>query len=271
MQLGKKSKTTDLFNKVRGDLGADAEENTPLVAPIIAPVSEKSAPAQEAFSFDGEAVHVTITEAITAKLSREGTLNSLTIKGDLQLRISDPDFAKVKLDLVADTTSGAQFRTHPKVDKALFTKSKIIQTKDPEQGYPLNTSIGVLRWNSTAPTGASAAAPITLTVWVNKGSGSTYNITIEYELTGDDELKDVVVSIPFSTAEPTVSSYDATYEVAGDRFEWAIGTVNEDTQSGSFEFEAVADDESEFFPMTVSFSKTKPFIDVDVSRSFIFL
>jgi len=264
MQLGKKSKTTDMFEKVRGEMGTDAEEDRPLIAPPVAPVAEKAAAARMSSSFDRDSVHVTIAESITAKISREGTLESFAVKGDLNLRISDSSLTRVKLNVTANSGEGAQFRTHPKVDKALFTKSNIIQLKDSSTGFPENTGVGVLRWSATAKAGDSNAAPITFTVWVNRGSGSTYNITVEYELTGSDTLKDVSISIPFSTSEPSVSSYDATYEVSGDILEWNIGAVDEENQSGSFEFEAAADDDSEFFPMTVTFSKTKPFVDVDV-------
>jgi hypothetical protein len=268
MQLGKKSKTTDMFERVRGEMGADVEDttSTPLVPnnPTHAPV-EKAAP-RVSSSLDRDAIHVTIAETINAKLSREGALNSLEIKGDLQLKISDPTLAKVKLDLTAVASHGAQFRTHPNVDKNLFNSSKIIQMTNAAKGFPVNNSVGVLRWRATPKSDDSSAVPITFTVWVNRGSDDTYNITVEYELTGGDSLKDVTVIIPYSTSEPAVSSFDATYEVSGDSLEWTIGQVDEDNASGSFEFEAQAADENEFFPMQVKFGKTKPLINVDVSH-----
>ena len=93
-----------------------------------------------------------------------------------------------------------------------------------------------------------------------------YNITVEYELTGGDSLKDVTVTISYQTDEPNVSSFDAVYEVSGDSIEWNIGAVDDANSSGSFEFEAQAGSDSEFFPMNVRFSKATPFVDVDVSR-----
>ncbi|KAI9783371.1 MAG: hypothetical protein M1839_003906 [Geoglossum umbratile] len=264
MQLGKKSKTTDMFERVRGDLGPEAEESAPLV-PNAPSTTEKTPAARASISLDRESIHVTVAETISAKLSREGSLKTFEVKGDLQLRITDPSLTKVKLELVADASTGAQFRTHPNVDKSLFSSSKAIQLKDPTKGFPPNNSVGVLRWKSSAKADDSGVLPITFTVWVNKATGDSYTITVEYELTGGDSLKDVAVSIPFSTAEPSVSSYDAVYEVMGDSMEWSIGAVDEGNPSGAFEFEAQAEDEGEFFPMSVSFSKTKPFVNVDVS------
>ncbi|MCJ1440241.1 MAG: hypothetical protein MMC23_000724 [Stictis urceolatum] len=263
MQLGKKSKTTDMFERVRGDLGAQTDE-----APLV-PTPQAAAPAQQApggrASLDRDAIHITVAETISAKISREGTLKSFNVKGDLQLRISDPSVTKVKLDLLANATNGAQFRTHPNVDKTLFNNSKVIQLRDTSRGFPANNSVGVLRWSASPGSDVTDKLPINFTVWVNKSSDESYTVTVEYELTGGDELRDVSVTIPYSTSEPAVSSFDAMYEVSGDSLEWTIGPVDDANASGSFEFEAQAEDEGEFFPMKVSFSKSKPFVDVDVN------
>ena len=63
----------------------------------------------------------------------------------------------------------------------------------------------------------------------------------------------------------SVSSFDAVYEVSGDSIDWTIGDVDDTNPSGSFEFEAQADNEGEFFPMSVKFSKSRPWVDVNVS------
>ena len=263
MQLGKKSKTTDMFERVRGDMGVSPESvSAPLTAAAPAPVANVN-PGRS--SLEKNAIQITVAERISAKISREGQLKSFSVNGDLQLRISDPSLTKVKLDLNASPSHGATFRTHPKVDKALFNSSKEIQLKDVASEFPINNSVGVLRWTVNATADASDVLPITFTVWVNKGAEDSFTITVEYELNGDDTLNDVVVMIPFSSAEPVVASFDAIYEVTGDSLEWKIGPIDPSNSGGSFEFEAQTDDESEFFPMKVSFSKSKPLVDVDVS------
>lgn len=271
MQLGKKSKTTDMFEKVREDLGTTAEEST-----LLEPNNQPAVPADSASlprnstSLERESVHVTITESITAKMSREGSLKLFNLKGDLQLRIADPSLTKVKLDLIANATYNAQFKTHPNVDKALFNSAKAVQLKDPSKGFPANQSVGVLRWSASAAAEAANVLPITFTAWVNKGSDESWNIMMEYELTGGDSLRGVSVNIPYATSEPAISSFDAVYEVSGDSLEWTIGNVDESNPSGAFEFEAQAEDEGDFFPMSVRFSKSKPCVDVDVSRGTAF-
>lgn len=266
MQLSKKSKTTDIYEKVRGDLGPEAEEASPMVTPQAStPAGDKTPSARPSLSADREPIHITIAESISATLTREGALKSFEVKGDLQLRISDPSFTKLKLALLANPTHGAQFRTHPNVDKAVFTNSSAIQLKDTSKRFPANNSIGVLRWRVASSGDSAEILPITFTVWVNRGSDST-TVTVEYELTGSDPLRDVVVTIPYGTTEPVVSSFDAVYEVSGDSFDWNIGSVDESNASGSFEFESAGDsDESEFFPMSVRFTKVNPFVEVDVT------
>ncbi|KAK5654121.1 hypothetical protein OQA88_7552 [Cercophora sp. LCS_1] len=258
MQLGKKSKTTDMFERVKGDLGQAAE--APLV-PVATPSAPEPAAARASTSYDRDAVHVVVNEAISAKITRDGAATSLTVTGDLSLRVTDPSLTKLKLNLSATASHGAQFRTHPNVDRNVFNHSKAIQLT---KALPVNNAVGVLKWRATPRVDDNSVLPIMFTVWVNKGSDGSTSLTIEYELTGGDPLTDVTVVVPFSTAEPSVSSFDAVYEVSGDSLEWQIGAVNEDNASGAFEFEAQTNDENEFFPMQVRFSKQSPFVDVDV-------
>ncbi|KAJ5926014.1 hypothetical protein N7454_007524 [Penicillium verhagenii] len=264
MQLGKKSKATDIYEKVRGDMGPEPEEDTPLVTPQVSTPVQEPVSARESLTADREPIHLTIAETISATLTREGALKEIEVKGDLQLRISDPAFTKLRLDLQANPTHGAQFRTHPNVDKALFTSSSIIQLKDTSKRFPTNNAIGVLRWRVASSADNTDVLPITFTVWVNKGSDST-TVTVEYELTGSDSLRDVVITIPYGDSEPAVASFDAVYEVSGDSLDWNLGAVDESNPNGSFEFETTDGDEDQFFPMSVRFTKSKPFVDVDVT------
>lgn len=266
MQLGKKSKTSDLFERVRGDLGSQVEENEPAISnsrsvPLTELAHLAPAPARDD-------IEVTIAESISAKISREGSLKSFNVKGDLQLYISDPSLTKVKLHLVANPTHNATFRTHPNVDKGVFSNSKTIQLRDNSKGFPPNNSVGVLRWSASAPAQSNDVLPLNFTVWVNRGSDESFLITVEYELTGTASLRDVAVTIPYGASEPAITSFDASYEVSGDSLEWSIGTVDESVSAGQFEFEAQAEDEGEFFPMSVRFTQDKPFVDVDVGISF---
>lgn len=269
MQLGKKSKTTNMYEQVRGDLGPEADVSTPLV-PTPTAAQPAATPVRASTSLDREAIHITVAEAISARLSREGSLESFEVKGDLQLRISDPSLTQIKLNLAIGDSRGAQLTSHPKVDKNAFKNQRVIQLADSSRGgFPSNNPIGVMRWKLAPKAGDVGDLPISFTVWVNDAGGNTWNVTVEYEWTGGDPLKDVTVTIPYQTSEPAVSSFDAVYEVSGDSLEWNIGAVDDDNATGSFEFEAQAESDSEFFPMSVRFSKTKPFVDIDVCQTLL--
>lgn len=276
MQLGKKSKTSDLFERVRADLGSQAEETEAAVSNTRSnPVAESAYPPPIVASLARDDIEITIAESISAKISREGSLKSFSVKGDLQLLISDPALTKVKLNLIANPTHNAIFRTHPNVDKGVFTNAKTIQLRDNSKGFPPNNSVGVLRWSASAPAQANDVLPINFTVWVNRGTDDSWIVTVEYELTGTTSgggggtLRDVAVTIPYSSSEPAVSSFDATYEISGDSLEWVIGTIDDSNPTGNFDFEAQAEDEGEFFPMSVRFTKDQPFVDVDVRMIFL--
>jgi len=268
MQLGKKNKTGSMFEAVRGDLGPEIEASAPLAGvptPAAAPIQPTVASPTGRASIERESVHVTVAEAISAKLSREGAIETFEVKGDLQLRISDSSLTQIKLNLALGDTKGAQLNAHPKVDKKQFKDNSTIQLSDTSKGFPANNSIQVMRWRLAAKPDDVQEPPIKFTVWTSEIAANTHSITVEYELTGSDPLKDVVVVIPYTTSEPSVSSFDAVYEVSGDSIDWTIGDVDDSNPSGSFEFEAQAQSESEFFPMQIRFSKTRPWVEVDVS------
>ncbi|KAK6409244.1 coatomer subunit delta, partial [Oleoguttula sp. CCFEE 5521] len=192
MQLGKKTKNTSMFDQVRSDMGPEAEANTPL-AGVPAPTVQPSLPpaSRPTASSDKEPIQITIAETLSAKFSREGALESFEVKGDLQLRISDPSLAQVKLSLSVGDTKNAQLNAHPKVDKVVFKSENAVQLTDTSKGFPANNSIQVVRWRLSARPDDVPDPPIKFTVWTSELSTNTYSITVEYELTGGAPLKDV--------------------------------------------------------------------------------
>lgn len=267
MQLGKKSKATDIYDKVKADL-PEVEET---VAPVSVPAAVSASSNRASLETTQTPINVAITETISAKLGREGNLTSFEVKGDLQLKISDPALAKINLTLQAEEGPlKAQFKPHPNLDKNMFTSQKLVQLRDTTKKFPTNTSTPVLRWRATAAAETPDVLPITFTVWTNKSTDDSYTVTVEYQLadayadSADTVLSDVSLTIPYQSSEPSVSSFDSQYSVTGDSLEWTIGAVDSSNGSGSFEFEAQADDEGEFFPMQIRFDMPKPFIDVDV-------
>jgi coatomer subunit delta len=94
-------------------------------------------------------VHITIKESVALSLSREGGLESMELKGEMNLLVSDPSLTKLKLALAAPTTefgSDLQFKQHPNVAKFAANKERVVALKDPSRDFPVNQSLGVLKW-----------------------------------------------------------------------------------------------------------------------------
>ena len=92
-----------------------------------------------------------IREKLSLALNRDGGLDSLELKGDLDLRISDPDKTKVILQLATSDVFGndLQFKTHPRIDKKAWTENKKIQLRDLKQAFPVKQGLAVLKWRLT--------------------------------------------------------------------------------------------------------------------------
>ena len=99
--------------------------------------------------FQLESVHVSIKESVSVDLMREGGVNSLEIKGDINLHVSDDALTRIRL-LVAPPPSGVgaevQFKQHPNVVKFQAQKERIVALKDPSREFPVNQPLGVLKW-----------------------------------------------------------------------------------------------------------------------------
>lgn len=94
-------------------------------------------------------------EALSLALNRDGGVNSLSLKGDLDLRINNADYSAVVVRLPAPA-SGAypksndvQFKTHPNVDKTAWAQRGEIRLKEGKKGFPVGQGLGVLKWRMT--------------------------------------------------------------------------------------------------------------------------
>jgi hypothetical protein len=187
MQLGKKPKASDLMESLRSDVDLETMSSPASARGTTAPVH----------AVHMEAVHISIDERISATIKRDGGVDSLEIKGDMTLKVSDPAKAKVRLEINGvNEDSGIQFKTHPNVDKNLFSSDHTLGLKDSSKPLPLNQALGILRWRFTSKD--ESALPISINCWPSASGEGTVDVNIEYEMERSDlELKDVVISIPY--------------------------------------------------------------------------
>jgi len=82
-------------------------------------------------------------------LMREGGVNSLEVKGDMNLHVSDDALTRIRLSVVAASSkkkAEVQFKQHPNVAKFQAQKERIVALKDPSRVFPLDQPLGVLKW-----------------------------------------------------------------------------------------------------------------------------
>ncbi|GAA5905589.1 hypothetical protein JCM8208_005779 [Rhodotorula glutinis] len=220
-------------------------------------------------------VHLVVREALSLALNRDGGISSLSLKGDLDLRINAADYAAVVLRLPSPA-SGAypkandlQFKTHPNVDKAAWAQRGEIRLKEGKKGFPIGQGLGVLKWRMTGTD--ESVVPLSINCWPSADSGSL-TVNLEYELENPSlSLHNVVISIPLPAgAEPSISEAPAhgsyTVNPHSGHLEWTIDEVSEaaGTASGSLEFEAQGDDADACFPVAIDFVSQKSMCGVEV-------
>ncbi|VEU21262.1 DEKNAAC102166 [Brettanomyces naardenensis] len=255
LQLGRKSRP----------LGSDAE---PLVNPVAASANRAPQPVPQTSSqprIANNGILIITNEKFSAQITRDGSISSAEVKGDLQIRINNADFALAKLELAVDKPADitTQFKTHPNIDKSQFNSSSVIGMKDPSKPFPSNDqTLGVLRWKSVPKSGVTddknVLLPITLTTWVNNNNDGTISLTFEYENTPSKLVDDIVLVVP--TVNATVESSDnnnVQLEFADDGLHVQVSDLIENPE-GSFTILCrEVDDEEALFPMEIVFDVTK--------------
>ncbi|EJF67306.1 hypothetical protein DICSQDRAFT_76923 [Dichomitus squalens LYAD-421 SS1] len=262
MKLGaKKSQQSALLDALGGeallseDMSAPATpavSNTP--EPVAAHKNERgSLPPVEA-----ESVHVVIKEYLNLELVREGGLNNLELRGDMNLQISDADLGRVKLSLAPAPASFGpelQFKQHPNVGKFVANRDRVVALKDPSRSFPIGQPLAVLKWRYAGKD--ETYVPMSINCWPTPSNDGTCDVNIEYELENEGvTLHDVVISIPLPDGSyPTVSSHTGDWALnsSSHSLDWNIPLINAEEKSGSLEFSVGGDDAGVFFPVRVSF------------------
>lgn len=248
---------------------APAQVAAPAAAPAAppAPANVVSASASPAPVGAGKpfnnGILVTLNEKVSAQLSREGEVTGAEIKGDLQLRISDASLAHLRILLDVGSTPGVQFKTHPNVDRGLFTSANTIALKDKSKSFPSNDqSLGVLRWRVAAA--SDTLVPLLFTAWVSQENGIA-TVVLEYEVTQgyinahstQETFDNVRILVPLALDEVELTE-DSTggqvsYDITEEGVVFTVAQIALGDAQQSFEFHIPAESEDQLFPMEVSF------------------
>ncbi|EDO33668.1 predicted protein [Nematostella vectensis] len=256
MKLGSKSKDVDSFvDKLRSE-GTEVishKQKSLAQKPAAAPVVNQSS------------VHLKTEEKITLTAGRDGGLQNMEIRGIVLLRISDSQFAQIKLAVENNDDKGFQIQTHPNVDKKSFAQDNILVLKQAGKSFPTNSDIGLLRWRMQ--TTDESLMPLSINCWPSENDGQC-DVNIEYELLVDGlELNDVVITIPVphGVGGPVVGEIDGEYHYNHKQstLGWQVPVIDASNKSGSMEF-SIAGQPGDFFPVTVSFFSSKTYCDLKI-------
>ncbi|CCE81718.1 Piso0_002384 [Millerozyma farinosa CBS 7064] len=230
--------------------------------------SRSATPTQSLPKVENNGILVTVNEKISAELTREGSVISSEVKGDLQLRINNPDLAHSKILLkTGGKTSGVQYKTHPNIDRNSFNEQSVIVLKDKGKPFPSNdNSLGVVRWRVVGKSDETTLIPLLITAWVNMTDGNA-EVTLEYEVVSDfieankssSSLDDVKILVPVASEDVELrdESGNISYDVTASGVIFSLSSITFDDPQGSFEFSIPVPDENYLFPLRLQFEINK--------------
>lgn len=206
-------------------------------------------------------------EKITAALTRDGDVTNVEVKGNLTLTAADDDVACCAVQLAVDssTSTGFSFNTHPKVNKALFDKNRVLIMKDTSKGFPAGRPVGILRWSNSQL--SNDFLPLTVNCWPEEESKNKMLVTIDYSALNKFQLHDVKIRIPILSADvPAINTIDGNYkhDKANNCLIWEIDMIDASNTSGNLEFTINEKDADSFFPIDISFSSQQMQCNIDV-------
>lgn len=203
---------------------------------------------------------VTLEEKVTAEITREGSITSSELKGVLQLRINDPELALSKILLQSEGASdGIQYKTHPNVDRALFSSDSIIGLKNPSKPFPSNDqNLGVLRWRGVGKADETKFIPIQFFTWLST-NGDLVDVTLEFEVTEtyNEAISGITILVPVYTDNVELKSDNAQIsQITDEGIFFEIESLSPG-ENGVLEFSIEANEDS-LFPIEVSFTNENP-------------
>ncbi|KAI8614843.1 Mu homology domain-containing protein [Chytriomyces sp. MP71] len=264
MQLGKKQNATDaLFDVIKKDEGLELPRKRTRKGSYFTGSFALITCLLTAFQYR---VHIAIDERISARVSRDGGLETMEVKGKMELKVSDPGKAMIRVALQNAYSETIQFTTHPNVDKALFATG-VIGLRDPSRPFPVNQALPIVKWRFLSKD--DNHLPLSINCWPSPSGNGSCDVNIEYELQVDRlELRDVTISIPYpGTSDPIIQSADGnSYQVnrQARMIDWQLPLIDASNMNGVLEFTVNDENVDGFFPIRVAFSSLRPYCSVAV-------
>ncbi|CAA2982337.1 coatomer subunit delta-like [Olea europaea subsp. europaea] len=264
MKLGKTQRTNQFLESLKAEGEMIVEDVRPSVGQ-----SKPTAPPPT------DPVTLTVEEKLNVTLKRDGGIGSFDVQGTLALQILNQDDGLIQVQIETGGNPGILFKTHPNINKELFSNENILGLKDSNRPFPTGQAgdgVSLLRWRMQSSD--ESLVPLSINCWPSVSGNETY-VSMEYEASQMFDLQNVVVSVPLPALReaPNVQQIDGEwrYDSRNSVLEWSIVLIDNSNRSGSMEFVVPPADTSAFFPISVRFTATSTFSDLKVFCPFLLL
>ncbi|XP_044507342.1 coatomer subunit delta-like [Mangifera indica] len=259
MQLGKSQRTNQFLESLK----AEGEV-------ILEDVKPKAGQSRSAAPPPTDPITLTVEEKLNVTLKRDGGMSNFDVQGTLSLQILNQEDGLIQVQIETGGNPAILFKTHPNMNKELFTNENILGLKDPNRPFPTGQAgdaggVGLLKWRMQSAD--ESMVPLSINCWPSVSGNETY-VSIEYEASSIFDLRNVVISVPLPALReaPSVRQIDGEwrYDSRNSVLEWSILLIDNSNRSGSMEFVVPPADSSAFFPISVRFSATSTYSDLKI-------
>ncbi|KAL6999923.1 hypothetical protein U1Q18_001076 [Sarracenia purpurea var. burkii] len=258
MQLGKTQRANQFLESLKAEGEVILEDVRPNTGP-----SRSAAPPPLT-----DPITLSVEERLKVTLKQDGGVSNFDVQGTLSLQILNQEDGLIQVQIETGGHPGILFKTHPNINKELFSNENILGLKDPNRPFPTGQSgdgVGLLKWRMQSAD--ESVVPLTINCWPSVSGNETY-VNIEYEASSMFDLQNVVISVPLPALReaPNVRQIDGDwrYDSRNSILEWSILLIDNSNRSGSMEFVVPSADSSVFFPISVRFTATNTFSDLKV-------
>ncbi|CAI9267995.1 unnamed protein product [Lactuca saligna] len=258
MKLGKNQRANQFLESLKAEGEVIVED----VRPRGNPGSRSAAPPPT------DPITLTTEEKLSVTLKRDGGVSNFDVQGTLSLQVLNQDDGFIQVQIASGDNPEIKFKTHPNINKELFSNENILGLKDPNRPFPAGQSgdgLGLLKWRLQSKD--ESDVPLTINCWPSVSGNETY-VNIEYEASSMFDLQNVVISVPLPALReaPNVKQIDGEwrFDSRNSMLEWSIVLIDDSNRSGSMEFVVPSVDSSAFFPISVRFSATTTFSGMKV-------
>ncbi|XAR56298.1 hypothetical protein NMG60_11036732 [Bertholletia excelsa] len=259
MQLGKTKKTNQFLESLKAEGEVIIEDIRPSAGATRAAAPPPTDP-----------ITLTVEEKLNVTLKRDGGVSNFDVQGTLSLQILNQEDGLIQVQIETGANPSILFKTHPNINKELFSNENILGLKDPNRPFPTGQSgdgVGLLKWRMQSVD--ESIVPLSINCWPSVSGNETY-VSIEYEASSMFDLQNVVISVPLPALReaPNVRQIDGewSYDSRNSILEWSILLIDNSNRSGSMEFVVPIADSSVFFPISVRFTAASTFSNLKVAN-----